>query len=139
MIQLAWENGIEPMLVLTPFTQGVFNNQLIQTLVEEESVRENVITNLLKVVEEKGYVGVDVDFEYVRAQNREGYAEFVGELRAAMNEKGYRVSVALAPKTSSDQKGLLYEGIDYALLGEQADRLFLMTYEWDILMVRLWQ
>ena len=71
MIQLAWENGIEPMLVLTPFTQGVFNNQLIQTLVEEESVRENVITNLLKVVEEKGYVGVDVDFEYVRAQNRE--------------------------------------------------------------------
>ena len=76
------------MLVLTPFTQGVFNNQLIQTLVEEESVRENVITNLLKVVEEKGYVGVDVDFEYVRAQNREGYAEFVGELRAAMNEKG---------------------------------------------------
>ena len=62
MIQLAWENGIEPMLVLTPFTQGVFNNQLIQTLVEEESVRENVITNLLKVVEEKGYVGVDVDF-----------------------------------------------------------------------------
>ena len=130
MIQLAWENGIEPMLVLTPFTQGVFNNQLIQTLVEEESVRKNVITNLLKVVEEKGYVGVDVDFEYVRAQNREGYAEFVGELRAAMNEKGYRVSVALAPKTSSDQKGLLYEGIDYALLGEQADRLFLMTYEW---------
>ena len=124
MIQLAWENGIEPMLVLTPFTQGVFNNQLIQTLVEEESVRENVITNLLKVVEEKGYVGVDVDFEYVRAQNREGYAEFVGELRAAMNEKGYRVSVALAPKTSSDQKGLLYEGIDYALLGEQADRLY---------------
>ena len=74
MIQLAWENGIEPMLVLTPFTQGVFNNQLIQTLVEEESVRENVITNLLKVVEEKGYVGVDVDFEYVRVQNREGYA-----------------------------------------------------------------
>ena len=73
---------------------------------------------------------MDVDFEYVRAQNREGYAEFVGELRAAMNEKGYRVSVALAPKTSSDQKGLLYEGIDYALLGEQADRLFLMTYEW---------
>ena len=100
-----------------PVYTGVFNNQLIQTLVEEESVRENVITNLLKVVEEKGYVGVDVDFGYVRVQNREGYAEFIGELRAAMNEKGYRVSVALAPKTSSDQKGLLYEGIDYALLG----------------------
>ena len=57
MIQLALENGIEPMLVLTPVYTGVFNNQLIQTLVEEESVRENVITNLLKVVEEKRICG----------------------------------------------------------------------------------
>ena len=37
---------------------------------------------------------------------------------------------ALAPKTSPDQKGLLYEGIDYRLLGEAADRVMLMTYEW---------
>lgn len=130
MIRLAWENGIEPVLVLTPFTQGVFNNQLIHTLVEERTVRDKVISNLLEVVEEKGYTGVDVDFEYVRAEDREGYAQFVGELRQAMNKKGYRVSVTLAPKTSSDQRGLLYEGIDYALLGEQADRLFLMTYGW---------
>lgn len=41
-----------------------------------------------------------------------------------------RVTVALAPKTSDDQQGLLYEGIDYAALGEAANGVFLMTYEW---------
>lgn len=47
-----------------------------------------------------------------------------------MNEKGYTVSVALAPKTSADQPGLLYEGKDYKLLGEAANSVLLMTYEW---------
>jgi spore germination protein len=37
---------------------------------------------------------------------------------------------ALAPKTSDDQPGALYEGHDYALLGEAADAVLLMTYEW---------
>ena len=47
-----------------------------------------------------------------------------------MNAQGYKTSVALAPKTSTDQPGLLYEGMDYALLGANADNVFLMTYEW---------
>ncbi len=47
-----------------------------------------------------------------------------------MNEIGFKVSVALAPKTSSDQKGLVYEGKDYAGLGAAANKVLLMTYEW---------
>ena len=38
--------------------------------------------------------------------------------------------MALAPKTSADQRGLLYEGHNYRLLGEAADLVLLMTYEW---------
>ena len=47
-----------------------------------------------------------------------------------MNPLGYKVSVALAPKISAEQAGLLYEGMDYGLLGANADSVFLMTYEW---------
>ena len=47
-----------------------------------------------------------------------------------MNESGYMVSVALAPKTSADQPGLLYEGKDYGGLGAAADEVLLMAYEW---------
>ena len=37
---------------------------------------------------------------------------------------------ALAPKTSAQQRGLLYEAHDYALLSRAANAVFLMTYEW---------
>lgn len=47
-----------------------------------------------------------------------------------MSAKGYQVSVALAPKISKNQPGLLYEGVDYKALGEAANTVFLMTYEW---------
>ncbi len=66
------------------------------------------------------------------------FAEFVALVRHILSPFGYRVSVALAPKTSSDQQGLLYEGVDYRLLGEAADQVMLMTYEWGIPTGRPW-
>ena len=130
-IQEAWNQQVEPILVLTPFAEtGTFNSGLIQILSENETVQDTLIENLLETVREKGYVGVDVDFEYIRPEDRVGYADFVNRLRETMNENGYRVSVALAPKTSSYQKGLLYEAMDYHLLGQSANTVFLMTYEW---------
>lgn len=51
-------------------------------------------------------------------------------LREALNPLGCPVIVALAPKTSAAQRGLLYEAHDYTLLGAAANAVFLMTYEW---------
>ena len=85
---------------------------------------------VLETIERKGYAGLDIDFEYVLPQERERYAEFVTLLRRTLNPAGYSVTVALAPKTSADQRGLLYEAHDYALLGRAANKVFLMTYEW---------
>ena len=39
MIEAAWEEGIEPLLVLTPFSNGAFNNQLVKVLVENLGAR----------------------------------------------------------------------------------------------------
>lgn len=47
-----------------------------------------------------------------------------------LNTLGYQVSVALAPKYSDNQPGVLYEGMDYGGLGAAANWVVLMTYEW---------
>lgn len=131
LIEQALEFGVDPMLVLTPFAEtGSFNNQLVKAVSEDLTMQQTLIENLVQAVQQKGYAGVDVDFEYILPEDREGYAAFVGNLRERMNALGYKVSVALAPKISSEQEGLLYEGMDYALLGANANTVFLMTYEW---------
>lgn len=131
MIALAKQYGTAPILTLTPFgPDGMFNNYLISVIVNDSEVQRTLIENLLETIEEKGFEGVDIDFEYILAGDRVPFAEFVANVRAAVNGIGYPVSVALAPKTSDDQPGLLYGGKDYALLGEAADSVLLMTYEW---------
>lgn len=131
MIEAALAMGVSPVLTLTPIgPDGRFSNYLISSVVNDPDAWENLIGQLAATVQEKGFRGVDIDFEYILAEDAEAFAEFVGNVRLAINEIGYPVSVALAPKTSDDQPGLLYAGKNYALLGEAADKVLLMTYEW---------
>lgn len=131
MIELAKEYNVRPILTLTPLGEdGAFNNFLIHEIVSSEEATQTLIENLTAVLREKGFEGVDIDFEYIMAADRAPFVSFVKKIREAVNALGYEVSVALAPKTSASQRGLLYEGKDYPGLGKAADSVLLMTYEW---------
>ncbi len=131
MIREALSFGTQPILTLTPFgVDGNFNNQLIHSVVNSAEYTGRLVQNLLALMEEKGYRGLDIDFEYILAEDRDAFSAFVRRTAEAMRSAGYHTSVALAPKTSAGQTGLLYEGKDYRALGEAADHVLLMTYEW---------
>lgn len=131
MITAAKNYGVAPILTLTPFgPDGRFSNYLISQVVNNETAKQQLIENLTAQIVERGFEGVDIDFEYILPEDRVSFADFVLDVRTAVNALGYPVSVALAPKTSDTQTGLLYEGKDYGLLGEAADYVLLMTYEW---------
>ena len=131
MIEAALMSGVRPVLTLTPLgADGNFNNALITAVVNDQTAKDNLLANLLATVQAKDFGGVDIDFEYIRPEDRIPFADFVADVRNLLSPYGYHVSVALAPKTSDSQAGLLYEGKDYRLLGEAADSVLLMTYEW---------
>lgn len=131
MITMAKDFGVAPILTLTPFgPDGQFSNYLITRVVNNETAKQQLIENLTAQIRERGFEGVDIDFEYILPEDKFAFTDFVREVRTAVNALGFPVSVALAPKTSDTQTGLLYEGKDYGLLGEAADYVLLMTYEW---------
>lgn len=131
MISLAQSFGTAAILTLTPFgPDGNFNNLLISAVVNSSEATDNLIQNLVSTMSAKGYSGVDIDFEYILASDRDAFTGFVQQVAQTMHSYGYQTSVALAPKTSAAQTGLLYEGKDYPALGEAADSVLLMTYEW---------
>lgn len=131
LIEVALAQNVNPILTLTPFgPDGQFSNYLISQVINSPAATRQLIQELTALLPEKGYRGVDIDFEFILAEDREAFAAFTAAVRQAVNELGYPVSVALAPKTSDGQQGLLYQGKDYGLLGETADFALLMTYEW---------
>lgn len=131
MLLSAKQQGVSPILTLTPFgIDGNFNNRLISAVVNNPTARTALKNNLVETILTHGFQGVDIDFEYILAEDRDAFTDFVRYIRESVNALGYPVSVALAPKTSADQPGLLYQGKDYAALGAVSDYVLLMTYEW---------
>ena len=131
MISLSKQYGAAPILTLTPFgPDGQFNNRLISSVVNDLVARETLKNEIIDQMRQRGFEGFDIDFEYILAEDRQAFVDFVVYMREAVNALGYPVSVALAPKSSANQRGLLYEGKDYPALGAAADYVLLMTYEW---------
>lgn len=131
LIQLAKEGGAAPLLHISNLIEGEgFSGELIHPLLNDIGMQEKLMCRLQKLLESLGYRGIDVDFEYVLPEDAAAYARFIRRLRNKFGPMGYPIFVALVAKTSSDQQGALYEGHDYRLLGEAADHLLLMTYEW---------
>ncbi len=131
LIDTARRTGASPLMHLSTLTdQGNFSNELANALLSNPTARENLVQNSLQNVIDKGYDGIDIDFEFLFPQDRQPYVDFIARMRQVMNENGYICVVAVPPKTSDSQMGLLYEGVDYAGLGEAADYVLAMTYEW---------
>ncbi len=134
LLSAAKAADVAPVMVITNTNEnGGFDSDLVHTLLTDEGVSATLRQEVLRVLAQKGYYGVDVDFEYIPPADREAYARFLEQLRQDLQAGGYSLSTALAPKIRADQTGTLYEAHDYALLGEIADAVILMTYEWGYL------
>ena len=131
LIALIRAQGALPMMHLSTLTEeGGFSNELAALVLNDMEIQSALIDAVEAKLIQRGYEGLDVDFEFVFPQDALPYAAFLRRLRDRLSPLGYLVTAALAPKTSADQPGLLYEGHSYAAIGAAVDRVLLMTYEW---------
>lgn len=131
LIAMANDGGTAPLMHLSTLTEeGGFSNDLAHLVLTDMAVQNTLIDNVQAKLSQRGYRGLDVDFEFVFPEDAMAYAQFIGNLAQRLNPLGYPVIAALAPKTSADQPGLLYEGHNYRAIGAAANEVLLMTYEW---------
>ncbi len=131
IIELCYQFQAAPALLLTSIDEsGGFGSGVPSRIFNDVNLQNIVIENLLVEMRQRGYTGLDIDFEYINVEDREAFISFVQNATAQMNENGFTVNVDLAPKTSSSQQGTLYEGHDYAALGAAANTVMVMSYEW---------
>jgi len=128
---LAGQYGAGTWMHLSTLTEsGGFSNERAAQVLGSPAAQETLARLAAERAAALGYQGIDVDFEFIYPEQAALYAEFVGRLRRLANAQGMEVITALAPKVSADQAGVLYEGHNYRLLGENSDAVLLMTYEW---------
>lgn len=130
LIDAARAARVAPLMVITNISEGGFSSQLARTILTNRSIQEKLMDNVIQNIRTKGYTGLDVDFEFIFPENREDYNNFLRYASSRLKPLGYTLTSAVAPKTSAEQKGLLYEAHDYPVHGAINDHVIPMTYEW---------
>ncbi len=130
LVYRAVRSAVMPLMVVTNLYEGGFDTDALSAVINDAELSQKLIESITAELQNKGYYGVNMDMEYIAPTDREVYNDFLRRLADRIRPLGYILTVALAPKISADQQGLLYEAHDYAVQGKIADYVIIMTYEW---------
>ncbi len=131
LIDSARASSVAPIMVVTNISsEGGFDGNIAHEIFTNPTAQTNLISAIISTLTAKNYYGVDIDFEYLLPEDRDNYTNFLRALKAELGKINKPLSVAVAPKNRDNQPGSLYQAHDYKAIGEIADRVIIMTYEW---------
>jgi spore germination protein len=130
-VETAQRFNLQPLPVITnrnPVTG--FDPDLARAILVNAEIRQTTVANILNLLDTFGFGGINVDFENMYPEDRQLYTAFISELTQSLKPRGYLTTIAAAPKYADFPTSAWVGTFDYAALGQVADRIFLMTYEW---------
>ncbi|MCD8159190.1 MAG: LysM peptidoglycan-binding domain-containing protein [Clostridiales bacterium] len=77
------------MLVSALTENGAFSNELASRLINSPEMQNSFIKNVIENMKEKGYIGLDMDFEFIYPQDAAAYAKLISRLKNRLNEEGF--------------------------------------------------
>jgi len=128
--EIAKRNRNVLVMAINNQEKGQFSDELGRLLLNDQSIQNTFLNNIVSTAKKYGFRDIHIDFEYLRPQDKDAYNQFLRKSKARFSKEGWFLSTALAPKTSSTQKGRWYEAHDYKAHGEIVDFVVIMTYEW---------
>ncbi|MDR7856446.1 glycosyl hydrolase family 18 protein [Tissierella sp.] len=109
-----------------PLINNDFDPDLTHELLEKSSAREKLIIDILKIYNQYGFQGINIDFENVHLKTKDLLTQFVRELYPIFKEAGMTVSMDVTGMSTSENWSLSY---DRARLSKAVDYMMLMAYD----------
>lgn len=110
---------------------GDFDGAIAARILASDESRSSHIDMLVDLVVDKGYDGLDLDWELVSPDDRDRLSQFVEELAGKLHDKDRLLSIAVFPKDSEPGKWDAQKSADYARLGAAVDEFKVMTYSYS--------
>jgi spore germination protein YaaH len=123
-------SGVPLVPTIANVTNGRWAYEPVANMLHDPAAMTRHINDVVALVQRENYAGIDIDYEDLRATDREAFTTFTTRLGEALHDKNRILSVALFAKTTDagdDQRNVAQ---DYAALGEAADEVRLMAYDY---------
>jgi spore germination protein len=132
IIKLALEYEVAPIMCVSTMTDsGRGSYAASHSIFNNPEIQDKLIFNMLYTMQTKGYMGLNLSFTHILAEDLTAYAEFVRRVTEEMNQEGYEVFVTITPNALKYRQGVAYENPYYAELGNAANYVILITYLWQ--------
>jgi spore germination protein len=113
-----------------PLISNEFNGKLIHQILTDDTARTQLIQNLIALVNDNHYDGVDLDFEGMLAADRALYPEFLKDLAIELHRKHKKLSVCVHAKTKEPGGWDAVIAQDYQAIGLYTDAVRIMGYDY---------
>lgn len=104
---------------------------LISTPANRTKAVSVIMEELNKVYSDIGknpYSGITIDFEGLRKSQKDNFSAFIGELSRGLKSQEKTLYVTVQPALAD---GYYFDGYDYKVLGEYADKIILMAHDYN--------
>lgn len=129
-VEIANQAGTTIMLSITNLEEGSFSAELAEVILTNPTLQDKLISEIINKAKTLLVSDVHFDFEFIPPYLKAEYLAFLQKAKTRLHNSDLLMSVALAPKISATQTGQWYEAHDYAGIGQIADFVVIMTYEW---------
>ena len=131
IIRIAKEYRVAPIMLLTGF-EGTLEEEIRVTniVLNDEALQDRFIEQVINIMKDKGYYGVNVNTPYVAPSDRALYIKFFTKFADNIAKAGFRVFNTLSLSPFEIVTKVIYEGLGYRTLGEIVDGTTLISYEW---------
>lgn len=132
LINMAIEYNVVPIMFITAFnSKNGIDTDIVHSLITDKQIQENFISNVLNILKNKGYYGINIDTPFIQPEDQQHYVDFIDKITKRLNSEGFIVIVILAPSVFEVSTGIIYEGLDYTGLSQAANNVvYLLTYAW---------
>ena len=103
---------------------------LITGILHNPRLRARHVAAIVALVQREHYAGIDIDYEDLRASDKDAFTAFITQLAGGLHANGKILSVDLFAKT--DHQGYAQRNLaqDYHAIGQVADQVRLMGYDY---------
>ena len=110
-------------------TIRAFDATATSSIITDDKKRAFHIERIVELAVNRGYDGIDIDYESVRPEDRDAFSRFIRELGPALRARGKILVTTVYAKTSFPGSPGSSYGHDYQAVGEVSDRVRIMAYD----------
>ncbi len=116
--------------IVPSIVNGGFDAQRVSLVVNDPARRAQHIADILALVNDNDYDGIDIDYESLNPTDRDAFSLFIEELALALHAEGKLLSIAVHAKTDDAGAWSGAAAQDWTRLGAAVDSFKIMTYDY---------